>query len=32
MLPVDCRSAARRGHTPDSASETIGFRVVMDVG
>ena len=32
MLPIDCRSAARRGHAPDSASETIGFRVVMDVG
>lgn len=32
-LPAtDCRSAARRGHAPDSASETIGFRVVMDVG
>ncbi|QJW95277.1 formylglycine-generating enzyme family protein [Frigoriglobus tundricola] len=32
MLPIDCRSAARRGHATDSASETIGFRVVMDVG
>ena len=32
MLPIDCRSAARRGHAPDSASETIGFRVVMEVG
>ncbi len=32
MLPIDCRSAARRGHAPDSASETIGFRVIMDVG
>jgi formylglycine-generating enzyme required for sulfatase activity len=32
MLPIDCRSAARRGHAPESASETIGFRVVMDVG
>jgi formylglycine-generating enzyme required for sulfatase activity len=32
MLPIDCRSAARRGHAPDSSSETIGFRVVMDVG
>jgi formylglycine-generating enzyme required for sulfatase activity len=32
MLPIDCRSAARRGHAPDSPSETIGFRVVMDVG
>jgi formylglycine-generating enzyme required for sulfatase activity len=25
----DCRSAARRGHLPDAASETIGFRVVL---
>ena len=32
MPPLDCRSAARRGHAPDSASETIGFRVIMDVG
>jgi formylglycine-generating enzyme required for sulfatase activity len=32
MLPIDCRSAARRGHASDSASETIGFRVVMDLG
>lgn len=32
MLPIDCRSAARRGHAPDAASETIGFRVVMEVG
>ena len=32
MLPIDCRSAARRGHAPDSPSETIGFRVIMDVG
>jgi formylglycine-generating enzyme required for sulfatase activity len=32
MLPIDLRSAARRGHAPDGASETIGFRVVMDVG
>jgi len=32
MLPIDLRSAARRGHAPESASETIGFRVVMDVG
>lgn len=32
MLPIDCRSAARRGHASDSASETIGFRVVMEVG
>jgi formylglycine-generating enzyme required for sulfatase activity len=32
MLPIDCRCAARRGHAPDSPSETIGFRVVMDVG
>ncbi len=31
MLPIDCRCAARRGHAPDSASETIGFRVVMEV-
>ena len=32
MQPIDCRSAARRGHAPDSPSETIGFRVVMEVG
>jgi formylglycine-generating enzyme required for sulfatase activity len=32
MLPSDCRSAARRGHAPDSPSDTIGFRVVMVVG
>lgn len=32
MLPIDCRCAARRGHDPESPSETIGFRVVMDVG
>jgi formylglycine-generating enzyme required for sulfatase activity len=32
MLPIDCRSAARRGHAPEAVSETIGFRVVMDVG
>jgi formylglycine-generating enzyme required for sulfatase activity len=32
MLPIDCRSAARRGHAPDAPSETIGFRVVMEVG
>jgi formylglycine-generating enzyme required for sulfatase activity len=32
MLPIDCRCAARRGHAPDSPSETIGFRVVLDVG
>ena len=32
-LPAsECRSAARRGHAPDSPSETIGFRVVMEVG
>jgi formylglycine-generating enzyme required for sulfatase activity len=32
MLPTDCRSASRRGHAPDSGSDTIGFRVVMFVG
>jgi formylglycine-generating enzyme required for sulfatase activity len=32
MLAADCRSAARRGHAPDSPSDTIGFRVVMVVG
>jgi hypothetical protein len=32
MLAPDCRSAARRGHAPDSPSDTIGFRVVMVVG
>jgi formylglycine-generating enzyme required for sulfatase activity len=31
MFANDCRSAARRGHAPDSPSDTIGFRVVMDV-
>lgn len=29
---IECRSAARRGHSPDTAAETIGFRVVMEVG
>ena len=32
MLMSDCRSAARRGHAPDSRSDTIGFRVVMVIG
>jgi formylglycine-generating enzyme required for sulfatase activity len=32
MLAPDCRSAARRGHAPDSRSDNIGFRVVMVVG
>jgi formylglycine-generating enzyme required for sulfatase activity len=32
MLAADCRSAARRGHDPNSPSDTIGFRVVMVVG
>jgi formylglycine-generating enzyme required for sulfatase activity len=32
MLPIELRCAARRGHAPDSSSETIGFRVVMEVG
>jgi formylglycine-generating enzyme required for sulfatase activity len=32
MFPTDCRSAARRGHAPNSPSETIGFRVVLTVG
>jgi formylglycine-generating enzyme required for sulfatase activity len=27
----DCRSAARRGHTPSSPTNTIGFRVVLAV-
>ncbi len=27
----DCRSAARQGHMPDAATETIGFRVVLVV-
>jgi formylglycine-generating enzyme required for sulfatase activity len=31
MPPLDCRSAARRGQAPEAASETIGFRVVMEV-
>lgn len=29
---ADCRSAARRGHPPDSPTNTIGFRVVLVVG
>ncbi len=29
---IEARSAARRGHAPDSASEVIGFRVVLEVG
>ncbi|VTR91206.1 serine threonine protein kinase : Serine/threonine protein kinase OS=Isosphaera pallida (strain ATCC 43644 / DSM 9630 / IS1B) GN=Isop_2136 PE=3 SV=1: Pkinase: FGE-sulfatase [Gemmata massiliana] len=29
---VECRSAARRGHAPESPSEMIGFRVVMEIG
>ncbi len=28
----DCRSAARRPHAPTSASNTVGFRVVLEVG
>ncbi|MCI0702289.1 MAG: SUMF1/EgtB/PvdO family nonheme iron enzyme [Planctomycetia bacterium] len=32
MFPNDCRSAARRGQAPDTSSDTVGFRVVMDVG
>jgi len=32
MFASDCRSGARRGHAPDSVSDTIGFRVVMVVG
>jgi formylglycine-generating enzyme required for sulfatase activity len=28
----DCRSAARRGHDPNSPTNTIGFRVVLTVG
>jgi formylglycine-generating enzyme required for sulfatase activity len=32
MLATDCRSAARRGHTPDGPSDTIGFRVVLVIG
>ena len=27
----DCRSAARRGHAPNSASNTVGFRVVLEI-
>jgi formylglycine-generating enzyme required for sulfatase activity len=29
MFATECRSAARRGHDPASAAETIGFRVVL---
>jgi formylglycine-generating enzyme required for sulfatase activity len=29
---ADCRSAARRGHTPDAPSDTIGFRVLLVAG
>jgi formylglycine-generating enzyme required for sulfatase activity len=32
MFASDCRCASRRGHAPDSPSDTIGFRVVMVVG
>jgi formylglycine-generating enzyme required for sulfatase activity/serine/threonine protein kinase len=32
LLAADCRSAARRSHAPNAASETIGFRVVLTVG
>jgi formylglycine-generating enzyme required for sulfatase activity len=28
----DCRSAARRGHAPNSPNNTVGFRVVLVVG
>ena len=28
---TECRSAARRGHDPNSASETIGLRVALTV-
>ncbi|MCU0705208.1 MAG: SUMF1/EgtB/PvdO family nonheme iron enzyme [Fimbriiglobus sp.] len=30
-FPNDCRSAARRGHHPNSPSNTVGFRVVLTV-
>ncbi|AWM36430.1 Serine/threonine-protein kinase pkn1 [Gemmata obscuriglobus] len=29
---TECRSAARRGQDPDTVSDAVGFRVVMDVG
>jgi formylglycine-generating enzyme required for sulfatase activity len=32
MYAADCRSAARRGHAPEAATDTIGFRIVMVVG
>ena len=32
MFGTDCRSGARRNHSPDKGTETIGFRVIMVVG
>jgi len=32
MFGSDCRSAARRGHSPTGPSNTVGFRVVLEVG
>ena len=32
MFGSDCRSAARRQHSPTGASNTVGFRVVLEVG
>ena len=32
MFASDCRSASRRGHAPDSPSDTIGFRVLLVAG
>ncbi len=31
MFGNDCRSAARRPHSPASASNTVGFRVVLEI-
>ena len=31
MFGNDCRSAARRNHAPNSASNTVGFRVVLEI-
>ena len=32
MFGTDCRSGARRAHSPDKGTETIGFRIIMVVG
>lgn len=32
MFGNDCRSAARRSHSPSSPSNTVGFRIVLEIG